>query len=47
MSRYSCDTFGVDFDPAVRLTFTIEGGKAVKVRLLQGGGSIDGLRQQA
>ena len=40
------DTFGVDFDPAVRLTFTLESGKGLKVRLLQGGGSIEGLRQQ-
>ena len=39
------DTFGADFDPAVRLTFTIENGKAVRVRLLQGGGSIEGQRR--
>ena len=36
--------FGVDFDPALRFTFTIEGGKATKVTLLQGGAKIDGPR---
>jgi D-alanyl-D-alanine carboxypeptidase len=39
------DVFGADFDPSVRLTFTIENGKAAKVRLLQGGGSIEGQRR--
>ena len=39
------DTFGADFDPAMRLIFTIENDKAAKVRLLQGGGSIDGRRR--
>ena len=37
--------FGADFDPAMRLTFTIENDKAVKVLLLQGGGSIEGRRR--
>ena len=36
--------FGVAFDPALRFTFTIEGGKATKVTLLQGGAKIDGPR---
>ena len=39
------DTFGADFDPAMRLTFSIEHDKAVKVRLLQGGASIEGRRR--
>ncbi|HEY4215566.1 MAG TPA: serine hydrolase domain-containing protein, partial [Gemmatimonadaceae bacterium] len=37
-------SFGVAFDPALRFTFTIEGGKATKVTLLQGGGTIEGPR---
>ena len=36
--------FGVDFDPALRFTFTIDGGKATKVTLLQGGATIEGPR---
>ena len=36
--------FGVAFDPALRFTFTMEGGKATKVTLLQGGASIEGAR---
>ena len=36
--------FGVAFDPALRFTFTMEGGKATKVTLLQGGAKFDGPR---
>ncbi len=36
--------FAATFDPAVRFTFTMEGGKATKVTLLQGGAKIDGPR---
>lgn len=36
--------FGVSFDPALRFTFTMEGGKATKVTLLQGGAKMDGPR---
>ena len=36
--------FGVAFDPALRFTFTIDGGKATKVTLLQGGATIEGPR---
>jgi hypothetical protein len=36
--------FGVDFDPALRLTFTMDKGKAIKVTLLQGGMEIEGHR---
>jgi CubicO group peptidase (beta-lactamase class C family) len=36
--------FGVDFDPALRFTFTVEGGKASKVTLLQGGAKVEGVR---
>ena len=37
-------TFGVAFDPALRFTFTMDGGKATKVTLLQGGATIEGPR---
>lgn len=37
-------TFGVSFDPALRFTFTVDAGKATKVTLLQGGGTIEGPR---
>ena len=36
--------FGVAFDPALRFTFTMDAGKATKVTLLQGGGTIEGPR---
>jgi CubicO group peptidase (beta-lactamase class C family) len=36
--------FGVSFDPALRFTFTVEGGKASKVTLLQGGARMEGPR---
>src|SRR5688572_5836449 len=36
--------FGVAFDPAVRFTFTMDGGKATKVTLLQSGTTIEGPR---
>jgi hypothetical protein len=36
--------FGVAFDPTLRFTFTIDGGKAVKVTLLQGGATMEGPR---
>lgn len=36
--------FGVAFDPVLRFTFTIDGGKGTKVTLLQGGARIEGPR---
>jgi hypothetical protein len=42
--RYWHYEFGVAFDPALRLTFTMDAGKATKVTLLQGGASFDGFR---
>jgi hypothetical protein len=39
-------TFGLAFDPALRLTFTMEAGRATKVTLLQGGVTIEGPRVQ-
>ena len=44
-TRIAAYSFGADFDPTVRLTFTIEDGKATKVRLLQGGATIEGQRR--
>jgi hypothetical protein len=37
LAAYGNDTFGSSFDPTLRLTFTIENGKATKVVLTQGG----------
>ena len=39
------DTFGVTFDPKLRITFTIEKGRATKVTLLQGGATFSGARK--
>ena len=39
------DTFGADFDATLRLTFPIDNGKATKVLLKQGGGTIEGARR--
>jgi len=36
--------FGVAFDPALRFTFTMDAGKAVKLTLLQGGAKMEGPR---
>jgi CubicO group peptidase (beta-lactamase class C family) len=36
--------FGAAFDPALRFTFTVDGGRATKVTLLQGGATIEGPR---
>lgn len=38
-------TFGADFDPTVRLIFTMDGGAASRVTLHQGGGTFDGIRK--
>jgi hypothetical protein len=38
-------TFGVAFDPAIRITFTVENGRSTKVTLLQNGRSSEGLRK--
>jgi CubicO group peptidase (beta-lactamase class C family) len=43
---YGNDTFGVGFDPNVRLVFTMSGDRATKVTLNQGGGSFSGDRKQ-
>jgi hypothetical protein len=37
--------FGASFDPSLRVTFTNENGKITKVRLDQGGGSMEGTRR--
>jgi len=42
---YGNDTFGMRFDPALRLIFEVEGGRATKVVLLQGGGRFEGVRK--
>ena len=42
---YGDDTFGMRFDPALRLIFEVENGRATKVVLLQGGGRYEGRRK--
>ncbi len=42
---YGNNVFGMGFDPALRLSFAVEKGKAAKVTLLQGGQVIEGLRK--
>jgi CubicO group peptidase (beta-lactamase class C family) len=39
------DTFGVGFDPTARLTFVVEGDRATKLRLVQGGQTLEGPRR--
>jgi hypothetical protein len=39
------DTFGVGFDPTARLTFVVEGERATKLRLVQGGQTLEGPRR--
>jgi D-alanyl-D-alanine carboxypeptidase len=38
-------TFGADFDPTIRLVFTLEGSTATKLILHQGGGDFPGVRK--
>ena len=45
MLPFGNHVFGVGFDPNLRLVFTIEGPKASKVTLHQGGGTFQGLRK--
>jgi hypothetical protein len=39
------DTFGAEFDAAMRLAFVLEDGRAVKARLTQRGQTREGLRR--
>ncbi len=39
------DTFGVAFDPKLRLSFTMENGRATKMTLLQNGATFQGTRK--
>jgi CubicO group peptidase (beta-lactamase class C family) len=41
---YGHDVFGADFDPSVRLTFTLVGDHASKFTLLQSGGTLTAVR---
>jgi hypothetical protein len=43
--RIGDNTFGVAFDPNLRLTFTMDGARATKVTLLQGGQTFVGPRK--
>jgi CubicO group peptidase (beta-lactamase class C family) len=40
------DTFGTPIDPTIRIMMVVEGGRAVKARLQQGGATLEGPRQQ-
>jgi len=42
---YGDDTFGAAFDPTLRITIIFEGGRAVRARLLQRGGMMEGTRR--
>ena len=39
------NTFGASFDPTLRITFTVENGKATKVSLVQSGLTAEGMRK--
>jgi D-alanyl-D-alanine carboxypeptidase len=43
--HYGDHTFGASFDPSVRLIFTVEGNRATKMTLQQGGRRIEGARK--
>jgi hypothetical protein len=45
MIPYGNHVFGVEFDPNLRLVFTVEGDQVSKLTLHQGGGSFQGLRK--
>jgi hypothetical protein len=38
-------TFGAAFDPSLRVTFIDENGKITRMRLAQGGGTMEGPRR--
>jgi D-alanyl-D-alanine carboxypeptidase len=42
---YANDTFGVGFDPNVRIVFTMTGDRVTKVALHQGGRTMEGVRK--
>lgn len=44
MLYYGNHTFGMSFDAALRLIFTVDADKAVKVTLIQNGGRFEGVR---
>lgn len=43
--HYGNHSFGASFDPALRLIFTVDVGKASRVMLVQGGGRFEGVRK--
>ncbi len=46
MLYFGNDTFGVNFDPSVRLTFTVRDGRAMSMTLEQRGRTVSGERTQ-
>jgi CubicO group peptidase (beta-lactamase class C family) len=45
MLHFGAHTFGASFDPALRIIFVVEGQRATKMALLQGGGRFEGVRK--
>ena len=45
MLFYGNDTWGMSFDPQLRVVFEVKGDKAAKITLKQGGGSFEGPRK--
>jgi hypothetical protein len=43
--HYGNHTFGASFDPSLRLIFTVEGDRATRMALVQGGQRIEGARK--
>jgi len=43
--HYGNHTFGASFDPSLRVIFTVEGARATRVTLVQGGGRAEGPRK--
>ena len=44
--HYGDHTFGADFDPGMRVVFTVTGDKATKLTLKQGGGTMEAPRKE-
>ncbi len=45
MIPYGNHVFGAEFDRALRMTFVVEGGRATRLRLRQGGADLEGPRR--
>ena len=43
--HYGSHTFGASVDPSLRITFVVEGSRATKLVVVEGGGRFDGVRK--